>query len=75
MNPMLARTGGLLVATGFTLALALGVAWATVVGAVMLVAGGLVLAIAAEPMLELGDPIPSGNDAVEPVEPGGGVAA
>ena len=71
MHVMQARVGGLLVITGFTLAFALGAAWAAV-GAAMLVGGGIVLAIAAEPMV---DQAMSSDDGGDTVEPPGEIAA
>ena len=75
MHPMPARVGGLLVITGFTFAVLLGAGWATVIGAVMLVAGGLTLAVAAEPMLDVGETALPRVDVTESVEPERGVAA
>jgi hypothetical protein len=74
MHPTQARIGGLLVVSGFTLAFVLGAGWAMVMGAALLVLGGLVLAMAAEPMLDLAEDH-AAEDAPEPVEPQGGVAA
>ena len=74
MHPTQARIGGLLVVSGFTLAFVLGAGWAMVMGAALLVLGGLVLAMAAEPMLDLAEDH-AAEDTPEPVEPRGGVAA
>lgn len=68
MHPMQARTGGLLVATGFTVALTLTAGWAVFIGPALLVAGGLMLALAAEPMIEEGTPA---TDVAERAESGG----
>ena len=75
MHPMPARIGGLMVVTGFTLAVLLGAAWATVIGAITLVAGGLVLAVAAEPMLDLGETAVPSVETTDQVESDDGVAA
>jgi hypothetical protein len=75
MHPMQARIGGLLVVSGFTLAFVLGAGWAMVVGAALLVLGGLVLAVACEPMLELAEKHVASEDTAEAVEPQGDVAA
>jgi len=64
-----------MVVTGFTLAVLLGAAWATVIGAITLVAGGLVLAVAAEPMLDLGETVVPSVETIDPVESDDGVAA
>jgi hypothetical protein len=65
MHAMQARVGGLLVVTGFTLAFTLGAAWAAV-GAAMLVGGGIVLAVAAEPLVDQEMSTDDGGDTVEP---------
>lgn len=75
MDTVPARIGGLLVVSGSALAFAVGVAWATVVGAALFVIGGLVLAVAAESMLDLSEEVARTAETTEPVEPEGGVAA
>jgi len=72
MHATQARVGGLLVVTGVILAFTFSSAWAVVVGAAMLVCGGIVLAIAVEPML---DQAVSPDDVAETIEPPGGMAA
>jgi len=72
MHATQARVGGLLVITGVILAFTLNSAWAIVVGAAMLVCGGIVLAIAVEPML---DQAVSPDEVADTVEPPGGMAA
>ena len=67
-----ARVGGLLVVTGFVLVFALTSSWAIVAGATMLVGGGIILAIAVEPMLD--QPV-SRDDVADSAEPPGGMAA
>jgi hypothetical protein len=73
MHPAQARIGGLLVVSGFTLAIVLGAGWAMVVGAALLVVGGL--AVAAEPMLELAERTATAEDTAEATRPESGVAA
>jgi hypothetical protein len=75
MHPMQARIGGLLVTSGFALAVVLGVGWAMVVGAALLVVGGLVLAAAAEPLLDLAEETAAVDDVADAGEPQGGAAA
>jgi hypothetical protein len=75
MDTVQARIGGLLVVSGSVLAFALGVTWAIVVGAAMFVIGGLVLAVAAESMLDLAEEEARPSETTEPVEPEGGLAA
>jgi dipeptide/tripeptide permease len=75
MHPTQARIGGLLVVSGFVLAIVLGTGWAMVVGAALLVIGGLVLAVAAEPMLDLVEETAAADETTEAVDPQGGVAA
>lgn len=67
-----ARVGGLLVVTGFVLVFALTSSWAIVAGATMLVGGGIILAIAVEPMLD--QPV-SRDDVADSAEPPSGMAA
>ncbi|MGH9033540.1 MAG: hypothetical protein ACRDY4_11600 [Acidimicrobiia bacterium] len=69
---MQTRVGGLLAVTGFILAFTLSAGWAVAVGAVLLVAGGLVLAVAAESML---DQTTSADEVTEASEPPAGMAA
>jgi hypothetical protein len=75
MHPTQARIGGLLVVSGFALAILIGAGWAMVVGAALLVVGGLVLAVAAEPLLDLIEGPTTAEEATEAIDPQGGVAA
>jgi hypothetical protein len=77
MDTVPARVGGLLVVSGSVLAFALGATWAIVVGAALLVIGGLVLAVGAESMLDLdlAEDAPRATETTEPIEPEGGLAA
>jgi hypothetical protein len=68
MHAMQTRIGALLVVTGFTLAFALGAGWAVVVGAALLVVGGIVLAIAVEPMLRFDEQTTPADDGAEAAE-------
>ncbi len=68
MHPTAMRIGGLLVVSGFTLAAVLDAGWAMVLGAVVLVAGGLVLAVAVEPMLDLVEETAGSDEAAEAAE-------
>jgi hypothetical protein len=74
MHATQARVGGLLVITGVILAFMLSSPWAIVVGAAMLVCGGIILAIAVEPMLDLDEAVPA-DDLADTIEPPGGMAA
>ena len=51
MHPIQGRVGGLLVVTGSVLAFTIRAGWAMLVGPALLVFGGLVLALAAEPLV------------------------
>jgi len=77
MHATQARVGGLLVITGVILAFTLTSPWAIVVGAAMLVCGGIILAIAVEPMLDqpMLDQAVSADDLADTIEPPGGMAA
>jgi dipeptide/tripeptide permease len=77
MDTVPARVGGLLVVSGSVLAFALGATWAIVVGAALLVIGGLVLAVGAESMLELdvSEEASRTAETPEPIESEGGLAA
>ena len=77
MDSVPARVGGLLVVSGSVLAFALGATWAIVVGAALLVIGGLVLAVGAESMLDVdfSEDVPRPIEKPEPIEPEGGLAA
>jgi hypothetical protein len=72
MHATQGRVGGLLVITGVILAFTLSSPWAIVVGAAMLVCGGIILAIAVEPML---DQAATPDEVADTVEPPDGMAA
>jgi hypothetical protein len=77
MHPMQARVGVLLVVSGAVLAFTLQVGLTVVVGPALLVAGGLVLALAAEPLLA--EPVveehTTADEVTEPAEPPEGMVA
>jgi hypothetical protein len=77
MHPMQARVGVLLVVSGAVLAFALQGGLTVVVGPALLVAGGLVLALAAEPLLAepLVEEHAPADEVTEPAEPPEGMVA
>ena len=75
MHPIQGRVGGLLVVTGFVLAFTIRAGWAMLVGPALLVFGGLVLALAAEPLVAETSSAGKSDDVAEVVERPGGMAA
>lgn len=73
MHSIQLRVGALFVVTGFTLAFTLRAGWAMFIGPSLLVAGGLVLALAVEPLVD--GTVSTAEDATDTADPQGEVAA